>query len=191
MTEALLARQMTHDPELENVNIVILDEFHERSLHVDLMLGLLRELQQIGRNIKIVVMSATLEAEKISQYLGNCTVFSVPGKLFPLEIRYQKSSQLLKTQPIFYENLIRQIQTAQTETDKNILVFLPGVGEIERAKQSLLVWADSKNIEVISLHGSLPLEAQRKALQKSLRQRIILSTNIAESSVTLDCQYRD
>ena len=186
MTEALLARQMTHDPELENVDIVILDEFHERSLHVDLMLGLLRELQQIGRNIKIVVMSATLESEKISQYLGNCTVFSVPGKLYPLEIRYQKSSQLLKTPHIFYENLIRLIQIAQTETSKNILVFLPGVGEIERAKQSLLAWASSKNIEIICLHGSLPLEAQRKALQKSSQQRIILSTNIAESSVTLE-----
>lgn len=186
MTEALLARHMIHHSELEGVDLVILDEFHERSLHVDLTLGLIRELQELGHKVKIVVMSATLEAGKISQYLGNCPVISVPGKLFELTVRYQKSTQLLKTQNPFYDQLLQVIKEAQRQTDKNILVFLPGVGEIERAKENLLDWSESKNIEIIVLHGSLPLEAQRKALQKSTSQRIILATNIAESSVTLD-----
>lgn len=186
MTEALLARAMINDPELQGVEVVILDEFHERSLYVDLTLGLLRELQELGRNIKIVVMSATLESEKISNYLGNATIITVPGKLFELTVKYQKSSQLLKTQNKFYENLERVVKEAEKQTDKDILVFLPGVGEIERAKEKLLVWAESKKIEIIALHGSQPLEIQRKALQKHSRQRIILSTNIAESSVTLD-----
>lgn len=186
MTEALLARHMIQHSELEGVDVVILDEFHERSLHVDLTLGLIRELQELGHPVKIVVMSATLEAEKIAQYLGNCPVISVPGKLFELTVRYQKATQLLKPQHPFYDHLLHIIKEAQRQTDKNILVFLPGVGEIERAKENLFEWAESKNIELITLHGSIPLEAQRKALQISTSQRIILATNIAESSVTLD-----
>ncbi len=186
MTEALLARQMIQDPELKNVDIVILDEFHERSLHVDLTLGLMHELQELGRHIKIIVMSATLDAEKISHYLDDANILSIPGKLYPLEVRHQKTSQLLRTQHSFYENLIQLVKQAQSETLKDILVFLPGIAEIEKAKKNLLTWAENKKIELIILHGSLPIEAQRKALQKSISQRIILSTNIAESSVTLD-----
>lgn len=186
MTEALLARQMIDDPELSDIDLVILDEFHERSLHVDLALGLLRELQELGRNIKLLIMSATLEAEKIADYLGHCEVVSVPGKLFALDIHYQKNSQLLQTTPAFYENLFQTVKEAQANTNKDILVFLPGVGEIERTQNLLQPWADSKNIELVPLHGSLNLEDQRHALQKTSGQRIILSTNVAESSVTID-----
>nr|BFD68242.1 ATP-dependent helicase HrpB [Bdellovibrio sp. HAGR004] len=186
MTEALLARQMIDDPELADVELVILDEFHERSMHVDLALGLLRELQELGRDIKILVMSATLEAEKISSYLSDCPIVSVPGKLFELDIRYQKGSQVLQTFPQFFDSVVQTVKEAQLNTKHDILVFLPGVGEIDRAKEALQTWADSKSIELIPLHGSLSLEDQRKALQKSSAQRVILSTNIAESSVTLD-----
>ncbi|UXR64515.1 ATP-dependent helicase HrpB [Bdellovibrio bacteriovorus] len=186
MTEALLARQMIEDPELVDVELVILDEFHERSMHVDLALGLLRELQELGRDIKILVMSATLEAEKISAYLGNCPVVSVPGKLFELDVRYQKGSQVLQTFPQFFDSVVQTVKEAQLNTKHDILVFLPGVGEIDRAKDALQVWADSKGLELVPLHGSLSLEDQRKALKKSSSQRVILSTNIAESSVTLD-----
>jgi len=186
LTEALLSRKLAQDPELAGVEYVILDEFHERSLHVDLALGLLRELQELGSGIKLVVMSATLDSPKISQYLGSAPILDVPGKLFPLEIRYQKNSQLLQTNPQFYENLVAQIKEAERTTQNDILVFLPGVGEIDRTTQNLETWAAEKNIELVPLHGSLPLEAQRKALQKSSRRKILLSTNIAESSVTVD-----
>lgn len=186
LTEALLARHMIHHPELDDIDMVVLDEFHERSLHVDLTLGLLRELQELGHPVKIIVMSATLEAEKISRYLGDCPILSVPGKLFELAVRYQKTTQLLKPQHLFYEHLQRVVKEAQRQTDKDILVFLPGVGEIERAKESLLAWSLDQHIEIVALHGSLSLDAQRKALQQSSAQRIILATNIAESSVTLD-----
>lgn len=186
MTEALLARQMIVDPELSGVDLVILDEFHERSMHVDLALGLLKELQELGRNIKILVMSATLEAEKISNYLNKCSIIEVPGKLFELDIRYQKNNQTLQTFPTFFENLAQTIQEAQKQTAKDILVFLPGVGEIDRTKNILQSWANSKNIELVPLHGSLDIEEQRKVLKRSDKQRVILSTNIAESSVTID-----
>ncbi len=186
MTEALLARQMIDDPELHDVDIVVLDEFHERSLHVDLALGLLRELQELGRDIKIVVMSATLEADRISAFLGSCPVISVPGKLFDLQINYQKNSQHLQTLPAFYDNLVQTIKDVHGKTSHDLLVFLPGVGEIERTREKLSDWAHSKGVDLVILHGSLKLEEQRQVLQKGSVQRIILSTNIAESSVTLD-----
>lgn len=186
MTEALLARQLLDDPELIDVDLVILDEFHERSLNVDLALGLIRELQELGRDIKILVMSATLEADKISAYLGNCPIISVPGKLFELNIEYQKNSQSLQTLPTFFENLYQTIRHAQAKTQNDILVFLPGVGEISRAIDGLQSWSDSLKIDLVPLHGALNLDDQRKALKKGSRQRIIFSTNIAESSVTLD-----
>jgi ATP-dependent helicase HrpB len=190
LTEALLARKLAQDPELQSelkgVEYVILDEFHERSLHVDLALGLLRELQELGSSLRLVVMSATLDSSKISQYLGDAPSLDIPGKLFPLEIKYQKSSQLLQTSPQFFENLIAHVKDAERNTSHDILVFLPGVGEIERATRQLESWADEKQMDLVPLHGSLPLEAQRKALQKGTRRRLLLSTNIAESSVTLD-----
>lgn len=186
MTEALLARQMIDDPELSDVELVILDEFHERSAHVDLALGLLKELQDLGRDIKILVMSATLEADKIASFLGGCPVIQVPGKLFELDVRHQKTAQVLQTTPNFYDQLFQTIKEAQNQTSHDILVFLPGVGEIDRTSQLIESWAAGKNIEVVPLHGSLNLDDQRKALQKSSRQRVILSTNIAESSVTID-----
>lgn len=186
MTEALLARQMLDNPELSDVDLVVLDEFHERSMHVDLALGLLRELQELGRDIKLLVMSATLEAEKISAYLGNSPVLSIPGKLFELEVIYQKNHQVLQTSPAFYDNLVATVKEAQNKTSHDILVFLPGVGEIERCKDNLSAWAEGRGIDLVPLHGSLGIEDQRRALQKGARQRVILATNIAESSVTLD-----
>ncbi|MGZ3802791.1 MAG: ATP-dependent helicase HrpB [Pseudobdellovibrionaceae bacterium] len=186
LTEALLSRKLAQDPELQGVEYVILDEFHERSLHVDLALGLLRELQELGSSLKLVVMSATLDSPKIAQYLGEAPILEVPGKLFPLEIKYQKSSQLLQTSPQFFENLLAHIKEAERNTAQDILVFLPGVGEIERASRQLETWAQEKQIDLVPLHGSLPLEAQRRALQKGPRRKILLSTNIAESSVTVD-----
>jgi ATP-dependent helicase HrpB len=190
LTEALLAKKLTQDPELAGVDCIVLDEFHERSLHVDLALGLLRELQLLGHPIRLVVMSATLDAAKISRYLGTeeaaAPILDVPGKLFPLEIQYQKSSQMMQTSPKFIEVVAAQIKEAERATAHDILVFLPGVGEIERTLQFLEPWASERQLDLVPLHGSLPLEAQRRALQSGPRRRVILSTNIAESSVTVD-----
>lgn len=186
LTEALLSRKLAQDPQLTGVEYVILDEFHERSVHVDIALGLLRELQDLGGSIKLVVMSATLDSSKISTYLKKAPILDVPGKLFPLELRYQKNSQLLQTGPPFYENLFSIIKEAEQVSNKNILVFLPGTGEIDQTHQLIALWAEQKKMDVVLLHGSLPLEEQRKTLQAGSRRRLILSTNIAESSVTVD-----
>ncbi|MFP5518497.1 MAG: ATP-dependent helicase HrpB [Bdellovibrionia bacterium] len=183
MTEALLAKKLQDDPELSGVEYVILDEFHERSLHVDLALGLIKELQEYGSKIKLVIMSATLNAAKISQYLNGAPILEVPGKLFPCEIIHAAKAQQLQINETFFSHIIETCKLALTKTSHDILVFLPGVGEIERTAERL---QKTVNCKIVVLHGSLSLELQKEVLKKSTHQRIILSTNIAESSVTLD-----
>lgn len=186
MTEALLNRHLLNDPQLHGVDFIILDEFHERSHHVDLALGFIYELQQLGHPIKLIIMSATIDAEKISQFLDNAPIIQVPGKLFPLKIELQKNSQLLVTNHQFYQQLELIIQKALQISKHDILVFLPGVGEIQRMYERLAHLYSKHDISIFQLHGRLQLSEQKRALQKTSSPKIILTTNIAESAVTVD-----
>ena len=190
LTEALLLRKLLRDPELKGVGCVVLDEFHERSLHVDLALGALKELQELSRpDLKIVVMSATLNAEPLRAYLGEAPVADVPGKVFPLEIKYETKPQLLRPGPDFTERMAKLCTKALAENPEgDLLCFLPGRGEIERVRTDLRSYAEAKDIALHVLHGSLDLTEQRAALRPDAqgRRKIILSTNVAESSLTVE-----
>lgn len=186
LTEALLSRKIKEDPELKGIDVVVLDEFHERSIHVDLALSMLKELQELGSPIKIVVMSATLEAQKISQFLNHAPIIEVPGKLFPLKINYATRPQLLTAQQELFVSIFETLKKAIEESSQDILIFLPGVSEIEGLRRYIEDFCKSKNLEVLTLHGSLPLEEQQRALKRQPHRRVLLSTNIAESSVTID-----
>ena len=181
MTDALLLRKMVDDPELKDIGLVVLDEFHERNLNQDLILGALRELQELGRDIKILVMSATLDTQTLQNYLSDADHIDVPGKVFPLEIRHSQQALSLQTNFAFYDRVTLAVKQAVQETDGDILVFLPGVGEIRRLEERL----ENINRDVVSLHGSLSLAEQRKVLARPERPRVILSTNVAEASVTV------
>lgn len=188
LTEALLLRKLLQDPELSRVGCVVLDEFHERSLHVDLALGALRELQQLARpDLKIVVMSATLDAQPLSAYLGDAPIVDVPGKIFPLTIRQEEKSQLLQTNFDFIERMRRLIGRALSENSEgDLLCFLPGRGEIERLRNALAENL-SDAFAIFTLHGQLNLQEQRQALMPMVgRRKIILATNVAESSLTVE-----
>ena len=187
LTEALLLRKMLQDPELKTVGCVVLDEFHERSLHVDLALGALRELQELSRpDLKIVVMSATLNAEPLARYLGDAPVVNIPGKLFPLDLRYEKSAQLLRTGTEFIERMRSLIQKAAGENEGDLLCFVPGRGEIERLRETLSAWAQSRDFVICALHGQLSLQEQKLAIEPAQKRKIILATNVAESSLTVE-----
>lgn len=189
LTEALLNRRLITDPQLEDVGIVILDEFHERSQHVDLAIGMLKELQSLARpDLKIIVMSATLQKENICDFLETDNYFLVPGQSFPLEIEYSKTPQKMQTGQDFIQLLADAIKQVHSRSDLagHCLVFLPGMSEIERLADSLDAWALNKHLQVHKLHGNLSLEQQQLVLQSSLVPKIILSTNIAESSLTID-----
>lgn len=190
LTEALLLRKLARDPELKDVSCVVLDEFHERSIHVDLALGALKELQSLARpDLKIVVMSATLDPAPLCAYLGEDTAADIPGKLFPLELFYSDKPMPVRTGPEFTEKLQRLVQKAMSEQKAgDLLCFLPGRGEIEHLRRALADWAEAKGIEVFPLHGQLDLQEQRAVLSKAPggRRKIVLATNVAESSLTVD-----
>lgn len=188
LTEAMLLRKLLRDPELKDVGCVVLDEFHERSLDVDLALGALKELRELARgDLKIVVMSATLDAKPLSRFLEGAPVVEVPGKVFPLDIRYENKPQLLRTGPEFTERMRNLVRLAAEENKEgDILVFLPGRGEIERLKEELFPFADSRGYSLFPLHGQLSLQEQKEALAPSPRRKILLATNVAESSLTVE-----
>lgn len=185
-TEALLVKQLLRDPNLADVSLVILDEFHERSADVDLALGAIREMQLIGHPIKLIVMSATLESKRISKFLDDCPMVDVEGTLHEIKIQYFKKSMSLKTDLDFFQELNHLVKSAFKNSQRDLLVFLPGVAEIHRAIRNLSDWFASEQIYALPLHGNLNLQEQKLAINAGKGRRVIFSTNIAESSVTID-----
>lgn len=189
MTEGTLSRKMLDDPTLEDVACVILDEFHERSIHTDLAIALLKELQSAYRpDLRIVVMSATLESRSLLSYLPNAKLLQAEGRVFPLEVSYQpkvdrRSFAKRLDEQVF--DALSFLVTQPTDDGGNILVFLAGVGEIKRSLELLKTKAQFKSFEILELHGSLSLQEQSKVLKSSQSRRIILATNIAETSLTV------
>jgi ATP-dependent helicase HrpB len=188
MTEATMQKRLRKDPRLNDVALVILDEFHERSLNTDLALGLLLELQQLDRpDLKILVMSATLDLPTLESFLPGSKTLKVPGQIYPLEIEYSPKSQLLQTGPQFVDRVIDAIiSVAKSKSNSSgILVFLPGVGEIRRVREGL-EHKQFNRFVIEELHGQLSIQEQKKVLRTNPGPRIVLATNIAESSLTLD-----
>ncbi|MDR3622321.1 MAG: ATP-dependent helicase HrpB [Paludisphaera borealis] len=182
-TEGVLTRQILADPFLESVGAVVLDEFHERSLHTDLALSLLREIRrEVRPDLRIIVMSATLDAEPVARFL-NAPIVEVPGRAFPVAIEYREADQ-----PTNPETIASAVASALADRsdDGHILVFLPGTAEIRRACKELEPVAARAGALVLPLHGSLPTEDQDLALRPSDRRKIIVATNIAETSLTID-----
>lgn len=189
VTEAILNRRISSDPQLKNIDLVILDEFHERSIHADLAIGLLKEAQILNRpDLKILVMSATLDAQKVSQFLENAPIVHVEGQVHPVEEIYQKENQVIINNRQQLVQIAQQIRRCfeQSKTQRTALAFLPGVPEIEFVRQELRDWFANHNYELQVLHGSLKLEEQREVLKSCTKARLILCTNIAETSLTID-----
>jgi ATP-dependent helicase HrpB len=184
LTERVLTRQMLDDPFLDGIGAVVLDEFHERSLNVDLAIAMLREIQQsVRHDLLIVVMSATLEAAPAASFLGNCPIVNVPGRTFGVEIEYHPhgSAPIVARAADAVEEIV-----GRSESHGDVLVFLPGADEIRRVIGRLEPLAARLGLALLPLHGSLPPEQQILALRPSTRRKIILSTNIAETSLTID-----
>lgn len=182
ITEGILTRRLQHDPFLEGVDVVMLDEFHERSIHTDLAIALLKNLQQEARpELRIVVMSATLDAEPVCRYLDPCALIFVEGKQYPLHIDYAdsalKPAELVATVVAAITRLLRE------EPQGDMLAFLPGSGEIRSVERKL---AHLNQVEICPLYAALTKEEQDRALHPSSRRKIILATNIAETSLTID-----
>jgi ATP-dependent helicase HrpB len=180
LTEGVLTRRLLADSELRDVRLVVLDEFHERHLETDLALALLRDLQKRRKDLRLLIMSATLSPE-LRAALGSPPLINSPGRLFPVSVRYTPHSSAPLEQQV-----ATAVEKALSETKNHILVFLPGAAEIRKAMAACEPIARQAKAKVLALHGDLTPEEQDQAVASSVTRKIICSTNVAESSVTID-----
>lgn len=186
-TEGVFLRQLQNDPFLDGVAAVVFDEFHERSLDSDLALAMVRRVrEEVRPDLRVVVMSATLAAAPIARYLGSGqepvpTVESL-GRTFPVELDYLR----LPSNDSIERLAADGVRRALTKTRGDLLVFLPGVGEINRLYDDLQSDADAGDFALMPLYGDMPLEEQQRVLRPTQRRKVVLATNVAETSLTID-----
>lgn len=184
VTEGILTRRLVGDPQLKDVGVVLLDEFHERHLAGDLALAMLRRLQATTRpDLKLVVMSATLDAAPIAAWLGDAPRVRSEGRRFDVALEYLERED---DRPLEQQVLAALKRLVQASLDGHVLVFLPGAAEIRRATDACQDFAQRQGLELFPLHGDLPPAEQDRALKPSSKRKVILSTNVAETSVTID-----
>lgn len=185
VTEGILTRMLQSDPELPGVGLVIFDEFHERSIHADLGLALLLDVQQSLRpDLRILVMSATIDATAVASLMGGAPVIAGKGRAYPVEIRYIPP---IASMPV-EQSVASAVFRAVKEDDGDILVFLPGQREIRRVEALLTERSFPVPVRISTLFGDATPQHQRSALEplKSGERKVILSTSIAETSLTID-----
>ncbi|MBQ2625133.1 MAG: ATP-dependent helicase HrpB [Kiritimatiellae bacterium] len=180
VTEGLLTQRLLSDPELSDVGLVIFDEFHERSLPCDTAFALALEVRRALRpDLRILVMSATLDADEVAAHLGDADIIRAEGRMFPVETNYLGDMSMTAA-----------ISKALKETDGDILCFLPGEGEIRRLQDTVDVrgrlGTGAPTIDVLPLYGALPKEEQDRVFAPSNLRKVILATSIAETSVTIE-----
>lgn len=182
VTEGILTKLATDDPSLEGIAAVVLDEFHERSVHADVALALVRTIQkELRPDLHLVVMSATLDAEPIARWLDAAPTLHVPGRTYPINITWLDVPDD-RPLPVKAAAAVRR---ALATGPGDVLVFLPGVGEIQRTGEALAGLASEQGLAVLPLHGELRPEEQDAALGPSDRRKVILATNVAETSLTV------
>lgn len=186
LTEGMLMRKLIGDPELGGVSAVILDEFHERHLHSDVSLSFLRKLQREGRpDLRLIVMSATLDTDNLARFLGE---LGRPAPLIRADARqFEVATEYLPSAPAKHlDQTVKDGILAMLPKSKgDILVFLPGMGEIRRAAQALEGTASAHRLLIAPLHGELSREEQDAALLPGAQRKVILATNVAETSLTI------
>ena len=165
-TEGILTARLQADPLLSDFSVVILDEFHERSIHADLALALVKQAADTRDDLAVVVMSATMDAAPVAQFLGGARVITIETRTHPIDVRYS---------PLSMTDAIREVSR---DAKGHILCFLPGAREIEEVRRAIP--------HALPLHGSMDVEAQEHALAPSREKKIILATNVAETSLTVE-----
>lgn len=190
VTEGILVQMLQSDPFLEEVGAVVFDELHERSLATDLSLAMARRVQrEVRPDLRLIAMSATLDPGPVAEYLGGCPVIRSEGRLFPVEIQYLEGSG--RQDPRTSDRSLAELAAAGVRrvlpaVEGDLLVFLPGVGEIQRTADLLGSLAAEKDLAVLPLYGDLPAERQDEVLRFLSRRKVVLATNVAETSLTID-----
>lgn len=178
MTEGLFVQQLQNDPELANVSLVLFDEFHERNAAGDLALAMLQETLSLRTDLSVVVMSATIPATAIAAWLETDSIVRSEGRQYPISIEYRP----VRSDQPYLKALIPVVSEAIQRAEQGVLVFVPGIAEIERVMES---FAHRDDIECLPLHSQLQRADQQRVLKPTTKKRVIVATNIAETSVTL------
>jgi ATP-dependent helicase HrpB len=187
VTEAILVRKLQSDQALEDVAMVIFDEFHERSIHTDLSLALCLQVQELLRpDLKLLIMSATLDSNELTNLLGKNSVINSKGKIYDVENIYLETNIKQPDTKSINTLLLNITIKAIKEDEGDILVFLAGSREIQNLQALLEESLKDKDIEILPLYSTLSKEKQDKAISKSNKRKIILSTNIAQTSLTIE-----
>ncbi len=190
VTEGILLRQMLSDPELRGVSCIIFDEFHERHLYGDITLARARELQRTRRpDLALVVMSATLDIGRVEDYLAPCDVLESRGRTFPVDIRYRGTPPARDPRddvPLWEQAAEAFADAVRQGAEGDALIFMPGAYEISRTIIALQNTPEAASCPVLPLHGDLPPEQQDQAVARYSRRKIIVATNVAETSLTID-----
>ncbi|MDQ5964656.1 MAG: ATP-dependent helicase HrpB [Cyanobacteriota bacterium erpe_2018_sw_39hr_WHONDRS-SW48-000098_B_bin.30] len=182
-TQGVFLRRLQDDPMLEQVSCVVFDEFHERTLDSDLALALVRQVRSALRpDLKIIVMSATLDATPVSKYLGDCPIIESAGRSYPVAIEHIATPVKKRIE----ESVAEAVKQMAHESTGHVLAFLPGLNEILRTQELLKTYAEDEQIALMPLHGEMPLESQQRVLTDKSSRKIILATNVAETSITID-----
>ena len=184
VTEGVATRNFIRDPFLEDVGCLILDEFHERSVDTDLCLAFAKELLSVRDDFRLVVMSATLDTEKISAFLGHAPVLTCDARTHPIHIDYFSRGDKNETTGHVVQAVTHLIQSSEDDGG-DILVFLPGAAEIHRCEKRLAASHLTAHVQPVPLYGSLSFAEQQKALKTGSARRVVLATNIAETSLTV------
>ncbi|HEX6900743.1 MAG TPA: ATP-dependent helicase HrpB [Thermoanaerobaculia bacterium] len=183
VTEGILVQMLQADPFLEEAGVVIFDEIHERNLQTDLSLAMARRVQrEVRPDLRLVAMSATVDPGPIAAFLGDCPTVESRGRLHPVEILHidKPDDRPLPAQ------IAAGVRRVLGATEGDVLVFLPGVGEIQRSAEALAGLAAERDLAVLPLYGDLPAEKQDAVLRPLDRRKIVLATNVAETSITID-----
>ena len=194
MTDGILLQEMKLDPMMKKYSVIMVDEAHERSLNIDFVLGLLKRVLKVRPDLKIIVSSATMNAEKFSTYFDGCPIVTIDTITYPVTVIYDPPTIPASTNTLTAEeallskisNTIDRILYNKTEGD--ILIFLPGEKAIKDCINKLYRMPYSRKIQMIPLYGRLPKEEQERVFDPAPfgRKKVIISTNIAETSVTID-----
>ena len=186
VTEGILLRQMSFDPALRGISAIVFDEFHERHLYGDISLARALQIQRAGRpDLKIIVMSATLEAALLKDYLAPCEILTSQGRTFPVRIEYLAKAVNFEHDPV-WAVATRECERLAAQTAGDLLVFMPGAFEISRTVQDIQGSHALRGFACFPLHGELPPDQQDRAVARYETRKIIVATNVAETSLTID-----